>query len=94
MFAESEVISLVHRAHPVPIANIVAGIHESMVDRLFALAQRVGLQPELVMTGGVSKNSGVVRAMEARLGKPVLVSEDPQIVGALGAALAARQGVA
>jgi predicted CoA-substrate-specific enzyme activase len=94
VFAESEVISLVHKAPAVPIANIVAGIHESMVDRLFALAQRVGLQPELVMTGGVSKNSGVVRAMEARLGKPVLVPEDPQIVGALGAALAARQGVA
>jgi activator of 2-hydroxyglutaryl-CoA dehydratase len=65
-----------------------------MVDRLFALAQRVGMQPELVMTGGVSKNSGVVRAMEARLGRAVLVPEDPQIVGALGAALAARHGAA
>jgi predicted CoA-substrate-specific enzyme activase len=94
VFAESEVISLVHRVPPVPAANIVAGIHESMVDRLFALAQRVGLQPELVMTGGVSKNSGVVRAMEARLGRPVSVPEDPQIVGALGAALAARQSLA
>jgi predicted CoA-substrate-specific enzyme activase len=91
VFAESEVISLVHRAPPLPIANIVAGIHESMVDRLFALAQRVGMQPELVMTGGVSRNGGVVRAMEARLGRPVLVPEDPQIVGALGAALAAQQ---
>jgi predicted CoA-substrate-specific enzyme activase len=94
VFAESEVISLVHRVPPVPAANIVAGIHESMVDRLFALAQRVGLQPELVMTGGVSKNSGVVRAMEARLGRPVSVPADPQIVGALGAALAARQSLA
>ena len=94
VFAESEVISLVHRACPVPIANIVAGIHESTVDRLFALAQRVGMQPELVMTGGVSKNRGVVRAMEARLGKPVLVPDDPQIAGALGAALFARQGLA
>jgi predicted CoA-substrate-specific enzyme activase len=94
VFAESEVISLVHRAQPVPIANIVAGIHESMVDRLFALAQRVGMQPEVVMTGGVCRNSGVVRAMAARLGKPVLVPEDPQIVGALGAALLARQGAA
>ena len=94
VFAESEVISLVHRVPPVPIANIVAGIHESMVDRLFARAQRVGMQPELVMTGGVSKNIGVVRAMESRLGKPVLVPEDPQIVGALGAALAAQLGAA
>ena len=40
VFAESEVLSIVHRAPPLPIANIVAGIHESMVDRLFALAQR------------------------------------------------------
>jgi predicted CoA-substrate-specific enzyme activase len=91
VFAESEVISLLHRAPPVPVANIVAGIYESMVDRLFALAQRVGMQPEVLMTGGVSKNAGVVHAMEARLGRPVLVPEDPQIVGALGAALAARQ---
>jgi predicted CoA-substrate-specific enzyme activase len=94
VFAESEVISLVHRAPPIPIASIVAGIHESMVDRLFALAQRVGMQPEVVMTGGVSKNSGVVRAMAARMGRPVLVPDDPQIVGALGAALVARQGLA
>jgi (R)-2-hydroxyacyl-CoA dehydratese activating ATPase len=93
VFAEREVISLVHRSPPVPMANIVAGIHESMVDRLFALAQRVGMQPEMVMTGGVSRNGGVVRAMAARLGKPVLVPDDPQVVGALGAALLARQGL-
>jgi len=91
VFAESEVISLVHRAPAVPIANIVAGIHESMVDRLFALGQRVGMQPEVVMCGGVSKNIGVVRAMEARLGRPVRVPEDPGVVAALGAALAAQQ---
>lgn len=91
VFAESEVISLVHRTPPVPVANIVAGIHESMVDRLFGMAQRVGMQSDVVMTGGVAKNIGIVRAMQARLGKPVLVPEDPQIVGALGAALFARQ---
>jgi activator of 2-hydroxyglutaryl-CoA dehydratase len=91
VFSESEVISIVHRTPPVPIANIVAGIHESMVDRLFGMAQRVGLQSDVVMTGGVAKDSGIVRAMGARLGKPVLVPEDPQIVGALGAALFARQ---
>lgn len=92
VFAESEVISLVHRVPPVPVADILAGIHESMVDRLFALAQRVGLQPDLVMCGGVAKDIGVVRSMEARLGKAVSVPDDPQIVGALGAALFAQQG--
>jgi predicted CoA-substrate-specific enzyme activase len=92
VFAESEVISLVHRVPPVPVADILAGIHESMVDRLFALAQRVGLQPDLVMSGGVAKDIGVVRVMEARLGKAVSVPDDPQIVAALGAALFAQQG--
>lgn len=94
VFAESEVVSLVHRTPPVPIADIVAGVHESMVDRLFAMAQRVGIQPDVVMSGGVSKDIGVIRAMEARLGKPVLVPEEPRIMGALGAALVAQQGLA
>jgi predicted CoA-substrate-specific enzyme activase len=93
VFAESEVVSLVHRVPPVPVANILAGIHASMADRLFALAHRVGMQPELVMTGGVSRNVGVIRAMEAKLGRPVLVPEEPQVVGALGAALVAQQGL-
>lgn len=92
IFAESEVVSLVHRVPPIPIANILAGIHESLVARLFGLAQRVGMKPEVLMSGGVSKNTGIIRAMEAKLGKPVLVPEYPQIVGALGAALVARQG--
>lgn len=91
VFAESEVISLVHRVPPVPVADILAGIHESMVDRLFALAQRVRLQPDLVMSGGVAKDIGVVRSLEARLGKPVAVPQYPQTVAALGAALFARQ---
>jgi (R)-2-hydroxyacyl-CoA dehydratese activating ATPase len=92
VFAESEVVSLVHRDPPVPIANILAGIHESMVDRFFGMVQRVGMQSDLVMTGGVSMNIGIIRAMETRLGKPVLVPEEPRIVGALGAALVAQQG--
>jgi predicted CoA-substrate-specific enzyme activase len=91
VFAESEVISLVHRVPPVPVADIVAGIHESMVDRLFALAQRVGAQHDLVMSGGVAKDVGVVRAMEARLRTGVSVPDDPQLVAALGAALIAQQ---
>jgi predicted CoA-substrate-specific enzyme activase len=92
VFAESEVVSLLHRDPPVPVANILAGVHELIVARLFGLAQRVGMQCDVVMCGGVSKNVGIIRAMEAKLGKPVLVPEDPQIVGALGAALVAQHG--
>jgi predicted CoA-substrate-specific enzyme activase len=93
VFAESEVISLVHRDPPVPLPNILAGIHQSVANRLFGLAQRVGMAPQVVMCGGVSRNSGIIPAMEAKLGKPVLVPDEPQIVGALGAGLVAQQGL-
>jgi predicted CoA-substrate-specific enzyme activase len=93
VFAESEVISLVNGVPPVPVADILAGIHESMADRLFALAQRVGGQSDVVMSGGVAKDIGVVRAMEARLGRSLSVPQDPQTVAALGAALFAQQGL-
>lgn len=92
VFAESEVISHVHKEPPEPLSNILAGIHESIVDRIFGMAQRLEMPPEVVMTGGVSKNIGIVRAMEAKTERKVLVPEDPQIVGALGAALIAEQG--
>jgi predicted CoA-substrate-specific enzyme activase len=91
VFAESEVVSLVHRNPPVPISNILAGIHKSVASRLFGLAQRVGTPSEVVMSGGVSRNIGIIRAMEAKLGKPVLVPAEPQMVGALGAALLAQE---
>jgi predicted CoA-substrate-specific enzyme activase len=94
VFAESEVVSLVHRNPPVPVANILAGIHESLVGRLFALAQRVGMPPDVVMSGGVARNIGIIRAMDAKLGTPVLVPGEPRIVGALGAALVAQRGPA
>jgi predicted CoA-substrate-specific enzyme activase len=94
VFAESEVVSLVHRDPPVPIPNVLAGIHQSVANRLFGLAQRVGVPSEVVMSGGVSRNSGIIRAMEAKLGTPVLVPDEPQMVGALGAALLAQQGSA
>jgi predicted CoA-substrate-specific enzyme activase len=93
VFAESEVISLVNRVPPVPVADILAGIHESMVDRLFAMVQRVGGRSDVVMSGGVANDIGVIRTMEARLGKAVSVPDDPQIVAALGAALFAQQGL-
>jgi len=91
IFAESEVVSHVHRDPPTPREEIIAGIHESIVDRLFGMTQRIGVVPEVVLTGGVSKNIGIVRALEEKLGMKALVPEDPQIVGALGAALIAQQ---
>ncbi|MBT8341600.1 MAG: CoA activase [Desulfatitalea sp.] len=89
VFAESEVITQVNEGFPVP--DIVAGIHESIAVRLIGLLKRVGIKESLVVTGGCAKNQGLIGLLEKRAGmKVVQLKEDPQIVGALGAALLAR----
>jgi predicted CoA-substrate-specific enzyme activase len=87
VFAESEVISLLSNGKK--IADIVRAIHQSVAKRVCGLARRVGVEPLVVMTGGVAQNAGVVRAIERELGIPVTVPPNPQMTGALGAALLA-----
>lgn len=89
VFAESEVISLIAKGES--RENIIAGIHDSVASRLSSMVYRVGLNPPVMMTGGVAKNSGLVKAIENRLGTGVLVPESAQINGALGAALLAAK---
>ncbi len=88
VFAESEVISLISKGEK--RENIIAGIHESIAARVSAMANRVGIVPPVVMTGGVAKNIGVVRALEKKLGVSVEVSPYAQVNGAIGAAVLAR----
>jgi predicted CoA-substrate-specific enzyme activase len=88
VFAESEVISLI--AQGVPRPEIVRGLHRSIAERTAGLANRLGLANEVMMTGGVAKNPGVVRALSEKLAAPITVPPEPQIVGALGAAIIAR----
>lgn len=88
VFAESEVVSHVHKG--IPRNDILAGIHESIADRIFGMLNRIGVQNDVVMTGGVAKNIGMVRALEEKLGIKIYIPEYPQMVGALGAALIAR----
>jgi len=89
VFAESEVISLISRGER--REDIIAGIHESIASRIGAMAGRMGITPPVVMTGGVAKNQGVVKALENRIGFPLEISKYPQENGAIGAAvLAAR----
>jgi predicted CoA-substrate-specific enzyme activase len=85
VFAESEVISQIHQGAKRPA--LVAGICESVVDQIMGQVERVGLEPPIAMTGGVARNEGVRRRLEAALETDLLVPEDPQIVGAHGAAL-------
>ena len=84
VFAESEVISLI--AGGETRENIIAGIHAAIASRIAAMAGHVGIVAPVMMTGGVARNSGVVRALEAELKLPVAVSPQAQVVGAIGAA--------
>jgi len=90
VFAESEVITLV--AEGVDRAEIVAGLCMAIARRVGAMARRVGVEPPVAFAGGVAKNAGVARALEKVVGESFLIPEEPQIVGALGAALIARDG--
>jgi predicted CoA-substrate-specific enzyme activase len=84
VFAESEVVSLISEG--AAVADIIRGIHRAISDRTVSLAERVGVAGDVVMTGGVAKNVGVVDCIEQKIGKKLLIPEEPQIVGALGAA--------
>lgn len=91
VFAESEVISLI--AEGETRENIINGIHESIAARVCGMALRAGITGPVMMTGGVSLNSGVVRSLEHRLGTTIRTTEMAQVNGAIGAALiAAKKG--
>ncbi|MGL4791734.1 MAG: acyl-CoA dehydratase activase [Anaerotignaceae bacterium] len=85
VFAESEVIS--HLSNGVSKENIIAGVHASVASKACGLAYRGGVEDDVVMGGGVAQNAGVVRAISRELKKNVIVAPNPQITGALGAAL-------
>jgi predicted CoA-substrate-specific enzyme activase len=88
VFVESEIMS--HVAHGKKMEDIL-GVHNSIAGRSIALMRRVGLENEITFTGGVSRNSGMVRAIEERLGNKINVCEDSQFIGAIGAALFALE---
>ena len=70
--------------------EVIAGLHSAIAGRVYTLLRGVGIEPELAVSGGIGKNKGVVQEIEKRLGRKVLLPAEPQIVGALGAALFAR----
>lgn len=89
VFAESEVVSLIGDGVNAP--RIAWGVCRSVSDRVASMAERVGVTPPVVMTGGVAYNAGVVAALEKRLGITLTIPQQPQLVGALGAAHLARE---
>lgn len=90
IFAETEVVSLLNDDKAVP--DIIRALHKSMAGRVASLARGIGIDEDIVMTGGVAKNRGLFSSLALALNKPLkmLHEIDPQINGALGAALFAR----
>jgi predicted CoA-substrate-specific enzyme activase len=89
VFVESDIMS--YLAQRKTVADILGGVHKAIATRTMALVRRVGVEDEVTFTGGVSRNVGMVRALEAVLGRPINVSEDGHFMGALGAALFALE---
>ncbi len=87
VFAESEVVSLI--AENKEKCDIIHGLNDSIASKMLSLLNRVGKKDAYMMTGGVAKNLGVVRALETKLKSKIFICKEPQICGSLGAALIA-----
>jgi activator of 2-hydroxyglutaryl-CoA dehydratase len=85
--AESEIIN--HVSQGESVENILRGVHNSLASRALALLKRSGMEDEVTFVGGVARQKGMVKALEETLKRKVNVSEEPELVGALGAALLA-----
>ena len=91
IFGESDVVSLIHRQESKP--EIARAIFDAMADRVSSMVHRLGVNPDVVLVGGVAKDVGFVASLKRKLGIDVLIPEYPEYAGALGAALVAVKRV-
>ena len=87
VFAESEVISYVSQGSR--IEDAIAGLHQAIAERIYNMSSRIGFEKDVAFTGGVAKNQGFVDALSKKIGLVPTLSEEPQIICAFGAGLAA-----
>ena len=92
VFVESDIMS--YLAQNKKVEDILGGVHSAIAARTVSLVRRVGIEPEVTFTGGVSRNIGMVRALEEKLAMKLNVSPDSHYVGALGASLFALERAA
>jgi predicted CoA-substrate-specific enzyme activase len=85
IFARQEVVARLSEG--VRLEDIVAGLHNAIANRVGGMARKLKIEPDVILTGGVAKNIGVVKAMEENLGQKVFVPEEPLLTGAVGAAM-------
>lgn len=89
VFAQMEIMACLSQGTPLP--DIVAGLHDAIANRVVKMVKKLKIEPDVVFTGGVAKNIGVVNALQEYLGLKVFVPEEPLLTGALGAALIGRE---
>jgi benzoyl-CoA reductase subunit D len=89
IFGESDVVTLIHRQESKP--EIARAIFDAMADRISSMVHRLGVNPDVVLLGGVAKDVGFVASLKRKLGVDVLIPEFPEYAGALGAALVAAK---
>jgi benzoyl-CoA reductase subunit D len=92
VFAESEVVSLLHAK--TPKADIARAVHDAIANRIVSMARKVGINEDVVVIGGVARNVGFIDSVERELGIKVSIPDDPDFVSALGAALHASRATA
>ncbi|MBM4340671.1 MAG: 2-hydroxyglutaryl-CoA dehydratase [Deltaproteobacteria bacterium] len=89
IWAQQEVASSL--AEGVSVSDLLAGIHQSLADRIVRMVSRLKVEREVIVTGGGGKNRGLLQALSEQLGQEVLVPEEPLLTGALGAALMGKE---
>ncbi len=87
VFAESEVVSLIHAK--VEKADIAHAIHDAIASRVSSMVRRIPVEKDIALIGGVANNAAIVDIMKKHLEVDIVVPENPQFVSALGAALSA-----
>ncbi|MGF3522137.1 MAG: acyl-CoA dehydratase activase [Candidatus Bathyarchaeia archaeon] len=91
IFGESDVVTLIHRQESKP--EIARAVFDAMADRVSSMVHRLGVNPDVVLVGGVAKDVGFVASLKRKLGVDILIPENPEYAGALGAALLAANRV-
>ena len=91
IFGESDVVSLIHRQEPK--SAIARAIYDAIAERITSMVQRLGVTPDVVLIGGVAKDVGFIASFRRKLAIDVLIPENPEFAGALGAALLAARKV-
>jgi benzoyl-CoA reductase subunit D len=89
VFAESEVVSLIHQKESKE--DIACAIHTGISNRINSMVRRVGIEDGIVLIGGTVRNTGLTRCLGDALGREVFVPENTQYISALGAALHAAE---